>query len=601
LFLQPEKYQEIKSSLNIKTEFMKLKILILFTIILFLPHFLNAQNLKINQTFKADTLLNIFNNEIIGSIKISAKVLLNNENSLIRVILVDSNSSEWLIYETYSQIIENNPSTIIDEADETEFLNHIHPKYIEIQIIDASLSINSLKLGTPLNKDERMIENDQKIKKQLMNNQKIDQLNKFIERNGKKWIAGETWISSLSYEKKKELFGKEKFNSKGLEFYIGGIWEINENETAPKLKSGYTSCFIDHFDWREKHGANQLNSQYYDGDISGGGWLTPVKTQRCNNCWAYAAVGETEVVANLYFNRHLDFNLSETELTFCYGLGNDCEGGWISNGLKYIKNNGVVSESCFPTPLDNFQHLCSEKCATPSEQLRISGYTRNNVSEDDSLKKLIIKSPVTAAIDCAALRHGMVLCGYHKINANDSLYYVSNGLSGWIKIPPGDPLIGKTYWIFKNSWGQNSGYNGYYYIVFQDLSVLSSATQICAAKTPVTSLIYSNNYIRCVDLDNDGYFNWGIGSKPSTCPTCPNEEDGDDSNSNLGPINDYGYCTHLVRTNQTWQSLYNENGGVIVRNGGNLTLNGATINLGCDSSFSVELGGVLTFNNGTVQ
>lgn len=76
---------------------MKLKILILFTIILFLPHFLNAQNLKINQTFKADTLLNIFNNEIIGSIKISAKVLLNNENSLIRVILVDSNSSEWLI------------------------------------------------------------------------------------------------------------------------------------------------------------------------------------------------------------------------------------------------------------------------------------------------------------------------------------------------------------------------------------------------------------------------------------------------------------------------------------------------------------------------
>lgn len=376
--------------------------------------------------------------------------------------------------------------------------------------------------------------------------------------------------------------------------------EINEHETAPKLKSALTSCFIDYFDWREKHGANQSNSQYYDGDIYGGGWLTSVKTQWCGNCWAYAAVGETEVVANLYFNRHLDFNLSEAELTFCYGFGNDCEGGWTSNGLKYIKNNGVVNESCFPTPLDNFQHLCSEKCATPSEQLRISTYTRNNVSEEDSLKKLIIKSPVTAMIDCEALRHAMVLCGYHTINANDSLYYVSNGLIGWIKILPGDPLIGKTYWIFKNSWGQNSGYNGYYYIVFQDLSVLSTETQICAAKPPVTSLNYSNSNIRCVDFDNDGYFNWGIGTKPVTCQ-CPVEEDGDDSNSNLGPMNDYGYCTHLVRTNQTWQSTYNENAGVIVKNGGNLTINGATINLGCDSSFSVELGGVLTFNSGTIQ
>lgn len=194
---------------------MKLKILILFVIIQLFPYLLNAQNFKLNQTFKTDTLLYIFNNEIIGSIKLNAKIQLNNENSLARVILVDSNSSEWLVYKTYYQINENNPSSIIDEADETEFLNHVHPKYIKIQIIDASLSINSLELGTPLNEDERMIENDQKIKKQLMNNQKIDQLNKFLERNDKKWIAGETWISSLSYEKKKELFGKEKFNSRG--------------------------------------------------------------------------------------------------------------------------------------------------------------------------------------------------------------------------------------------------------------------------------------------------------------------------------------------------------------------------------------------------
>lgn len=577
---------------------MKLKVLILFVIIQFFPHLLNAQDFKLNQTFITDTLLYISNNEIIGSVKLSAKIQLNNENSLVRVILVDSNSSEWLVYETYYQINENILLSIIEEAEETEFLDHVHPKYLKIQIIDASLNINSLELGAPLNEDELMIENEQKIKKQITNNQKIDQLNKFLKKNDKKWIAGRTWISDLTYEKKKELLGIEKFNSKGLEFYIGGVFEITEGDIPLKLKSSLTSIFIDHFDWREKHGANQSTSQYYDGDVSGSGWLTPIRTQWCGNCWAYAAVGETEVVANLYYNRHVDFDLSEAELTYCYGLGNDCNGGWISNGLKYIANNGVVNESCFPTPLDNFQHLCSEKCATPSEQLRISSYTRNNVSEEDSLKKLIIKSPVTAMIDCGALRHAMVLCGYHKINANDNLYYVSNGSIGWITIPPGDPLIGKTYWIFKNSWGVNSGNNGYYYIVLNSLSLLSQERQICEAKTPISSLNYSSGYVRCVDFDGDGYYNWGIGSRPSTCS---GEEDGDDSNSGLGPINDYGYCSHLVRTSQTWQTTYNENANVIVKNGGNLTLNGATINLNNNSSFSVELGGVLTFNSGTIQ
>jgi hypothetical protein len=42
-------------------------------------------------------------------------------------------------------------------------------------------------------------------------------------------------------------------------------------------------------------------------------------------------------------------------------------------------------------------------------------------------------------------------------------------------------------------------------------------------------------------------------------------------------------------------------GDVVVNSGGALTISGATINLDNNSSFSVELGGTLTFNSGTIQ
>ncbi len=579
---------------------MKLKILISLGIMIFFTHILTAQkSIKINQTIKGDTLLYAFNNEIIGSLKLNAKVQLDNENSLVRVILVDSNLSEWLVYETYYQINENNPLSVVNESDETEFLDHVHPKYLKIQITDASLSINSLELGETLNKGKQAIEIDQKAKKQRMNDQKIEQLNRTLKTNGKSWIAGKTGVSDLTYEKKKELFGRDKFNSKGLEFYIGGVFEFNNQEDLPKLKSTLTSCFIDHFDWREKHGANQSNSPYYDGDVNGSGWLTSVKNQPCSNCWAYAAVGETEVVANLYYNRHVDFDLSEAEITSCYGPGNTCSSGWVNNGLNYIKNNGVVNESCFPTPPDDFQHACIEKCTSPSEQLRISDYTRTNITVEDSLKRMVIKTPLTVVIDVPYFYHAMVLCGYHKIAIGDRLYYCSETGGGWITINARNTLIGKTYWILKNSWDTTIGDKGYIYMIINDLSsVLSGDNQICTIIPPISSLNYSNDYVRCVDLDGDGYFNWGIGTRPSTCSS---EEDGDDSNSNLGPINKYGYCAHLVRTNQTWQTTSDEYANVIIKNGGNLTLNGATVNLNNNSSFSVELGGTLTINSGTIQ
>ena len=60
---------------------------------------------------------------------------------------------------------------------------------------------------------------------------------------------------------------------------------------------------------------------------------------------------------------------------------------------------------------------------------------------------------------------------------------------------------------------------------------------------PITSIKYTDANIVCED--RDGYYYWGIGPKPATCPNCPDEEDGDDSDPTLGPMDEFGNCRQL--------------------------------------------------------
>lgn len=55
---------------------------------------------------------------------------------------------------------------------------------------------------------------------------------------------------------------------------------------------------------------------------------------------------------------------------------------------------------------------------------------------------------------------------------------------------------------------------------------------------PVSSLGLTDKFptVTCSDNDNDGYYYWGLGAKPATCPKySPAEEDANDSNQLLGP------------------------------------------------------------------
>lgn len=395
---------------------------------------------------------------------------------------------------------------------------------IQIQITDATVNLRSLSYTTrsELKGDYAKLK---KERKQEQNRFKIETINKNLKAKGKSWVAGSTSISEYSYAEKLKLFGQSTFPP-GFEYYAGGIISTESTTSASIEKSATASPYIENWDWRNRHDRN---------------WVTSIKNQgTCGSCWAFSTAGATEALANLYYNQHLNLDLSEQDLISCSGAG-DCSGGYPSAALDYIRSMGIVDEQTFPYTTEN--NICENKGNSPSEQIKIGGKIKFDIysnTEDDLKKMLIENGPVSGALSDWA--HAMVLVGYKVVKEGDKFFYRDLDLQRyWITIGAGDPLIGKTVWIFKNSWGPYFGDNGYVYVE----TYSSNFSGTYALNTPVVSLI--NNYeVVCTDADGDGYYWWGLGEKPANCPACPDLADGDDSDPTLGPLDEYGYCLPLT-------------------------------------------------------
>jgi C1A family cysteine protease len=477
------------------------------------------RTIQIDKAFSESQVVHQFKKTIrISRLTLGGAAILHGDNSLIRVILVEDDFHEYLVYEVYPLIIDSNSFQISEACEETCFLDAIVPYSLKIELIDASIHIDQIALfdssqSGRLWSDDFEAQTQSKLSKDF---EKIRKINENIKKKSLQWIAGETNISQLTYEEKKKLFSRNKVpNLQGAEYYKGGILEINSGKDPWPFSDDGGSSLVEAFDWRNRHGADNPDSPYYDGDPTGSGWITPVKRQGCSHCWVFSPVHSTEAFVNLYFNQHLDLDLSEQDVASCSG-GNAgcCDGGYIGTALNHIINTGVVDESCFPYSASC--ESCGYKCTDPSEFIKIGGKLYPGYNEDEIKQAVIEYGPITCGI--SSWWHFMVLVGFDKDHG------------------------GKTVWIFKNSWGTGWGENGYGYLRVN----INDLYGKYALLGPVTSLATSYS-IGCYDMDNDGYYNWGISQiKPSSCPAESGlEKDCDDSNPYLGPFDTNGHCIEL--------------------------------------------------------
>jgi hypothetical protein len=235
--------------------------------------------------------------------------------------------------------------------------------------------------------------------------------------------------------------------------------------------------------------------EYCWTNVMGEDWTTPARSQGpCGSCWVFAALGIFESVIKIKEQcPSLEPDLSEQYVLSCLPLAGSCHGGWPYNALKYMKDtspdgnncNGALLEHCFPYQADDTLP-CSGKDPRWQQYLvpiANCGYwvPDGSLEDRDSIKTQIMETgPITAGI---LATEDFISWGYTHHAATD--YFPHSDPSGGINhiviimgwkdnesIPHGG------YWICKNSWGPNWGYNGLFNLEYGGLNIESNFSTI---------------------------------------------------------------------------------------------------------------------------
>ena len=218
-------------------------------------------------------------------------------------------------------------------------------------------------------------------------------------------------------------------------------------------------------------------------DYNGEDYTSPANNQGgCGSCWAFAALGTIESIINIREEiPDLDIDLSEQFVLSCLHSGNGCDGGnvlWalrdiMEHNISGIIRNGIIPEACFPYKADD-TIPCDDKWDNWEEFLipivdcgRIRVY--GNPDDREIIKSQIMQTgPVGTSMSASGLN--FTVWGYTHHSPDDYFPYEEKGaldhcvlIVGW----KDDPSIGNGgYWIVKNSWGPNFGYNGFFNIEY---------------------------------------------------------------------------------------------------------------------------------------
>lgn len=552
----------------------------------------NVSQVKIGKTFDRDTTLSISERTTISGLSISGTAVMDNDNnSYVRVTLVDNYNYEFLVYENYPTLSDDLTTKFTNIALETVLLDDITPQCLKISVLNATIELDTISYSNASAYNRQSTNNPSAIQK-AQTQYIVDKLNTNLERRNMTWRAGVTSISEKTYSEKKDMFGGTVPELYGFEHYVGGVFVVPGNYLNSLPRSTSSSEYISEWDWRNRHGRN---------------WMTSVKNQgNCGSCWAHAAVGIVESYVSLYYNRLINPNLSEQEIIACKGIG--CHASYENVALKYIKNNGVVNEQCFPYHIPDSMS-CWKKCNDPDTLVFINDY-KFVTTDVDSIKKSLFNNPLTITV--GPWTHSMVLVGYKRIALGDVIYLGDQPGHNNITIDGSyTNYLNKNAWLIKNSWGNSWGNNGYGYVMVNN----SNIWRVLTPTGNVTCNILNDSNIVCEDVDGDGYYFWGLSdTKPSYCPSwVPDIKDGNDANYSKGKLllentsiigeletlNPNGNSTLVISGNITYTTRQSKYSHIRITSGGKLTVKNI-LNLFGRVTVTIESGGELVVDGGVV-
>jgi hypothetical protein len=302
---------------------------------------LHAQTaVQFNNTFYSDTTINLTERYqgMCNGFVFSGQVQLLDKDAIVRLIARDDDGNSYLLYENYPLIAEETSELLFEKGEETRILpDRTRLENLDLIIRNAVISVDDVKF---LNEKRSNFELAYETNIRNICQEKVSIINQNLVEKGLLWRAKVSDYSLIPFRLKAIHFGGEDYMADGYEYYGGGVFSVYNNggrEVVDSIGDKYdnTNPFVSTsaFDWREAHNANQQSSGYFDNnpdsDETGNGWLTSSKnqvdwaspgsssflypnTRVCSNgCFLFGPLSAIEAAMNLYYNNHLDYDLSE--------------------------------------------------------------------------------------------------------------------------------------------------------------------------------------------------------------------------------------------------------------------------------------------------
>lgn len=480
----------------------------------------SVSEIIINKLYDSNATFTNFGKDI-SICGLSVNMVVNKKNSdfLVRIVLEDSKGDSYLVAESYKEISDEKNTVFKDYCEETSLLNNITPKILHIYVCNAQVELQSIKVSLAINEDKYISLNEifkNKYKK-IQVQEKVDKINNYNKSTKKLWQAGVTETSLRPFKERMRLIGcPDSIPTGGIEYYVSGIFEFGEfkdtNSQSKKINVYQYATPIEQFDWRNCHGKN---------------WITPVKNQGGSHfCSAYAAVGALEALAQLYYNQIIDtLDLSERDAIIHHEGSFDpyVSGAYTWKVVQYLVDHGVCDEESYPYDNDLFGPTYNYD--NPKMIVQASSFDSLYHASDEDIKlALMRKGPLVSGYSYGGLGgHAMTLVGFGTIKENTELWsHEGTSQHEVIPIPSHDWRIGHTFWIFKNSKGNSEPYMymffGNKWVDMVGPYVINPPINITTYEDGIITKEYSINDIICEDRDYDGYYFWGVGPKPDSCP-----------------------------------------------------------------------------------